>query len=326
MTELHTQITSHSNKSQTYVDVTFCPNIEPSDPKLYKSQSVCKICQKHLKGNRFSKAKRFNCKFCHFAVCGECSNLRCFHSEMQKVKRTCISCFNESVQKSLKEKAKCLIPKLIKGAIQQSKMSLNEVKTLEEQSQLLKEAIRKKKEKLKEANEIIEILRNEVARDQGKIDAEINTLEIGENRSNGIGKIGEIIKEPTEKILGNGNNRKSFSIESNNLDKNQKLDDYLLKKSKQKIAKLNTKSQELMDEINSNEILIQELTLKYESNDKFLASSIKDQKVFIEKSIIVLKDQISMSKGMVNTLSKENLKLECKKPIDLKKQETCFIF
>ena len=326
MTDLLTHITSHNNKSQTYVNVKFSPNIEPSDPKLYKTQSVCKICQKRLKGNRFSKAKRFNCKFCHFAVCSECSNLRCFHSEMQKVKRTCIGCFNESVQKSLKEKAKTLIPKLIKGAIEQSKMSLYEVKTLEEQGQVLKETIRKKKDKLKEANEIIQILRNEVDRYQGKINADISILEVGEKSNNDAGRVGEVIKEPTREIIGNGHNGNNLSIEANNLDKSQKLDDYLLKKSKQKVAKLYSKSQELMNEIDSNESLIQKLQLNYENNEKVLASSIKDQKIFIEKSIIVLKDQISLSQGMVNTLSKENLKLGCPKPIQLKKQETCFIF
>lgn len=325
MTDLHAQVSSNNSKSQTYVDVTFCPIIEPSDPKLYKTQSVCKICQKRLKGNRFSKAKRFNCKFCHFAVCSECSNLRCFHSDMQKVKRTCIGCFNDSVQKSLKEKAKSLIPKLIKGAIEQSKMSLNEVKTLEEQSQVIKESIRKKKEKLEETMKFIEILRNEVLADQAKNKVGLNLGE-EEIQNDDFNKLSESLEEPDRKIIENGHKEKFSSVESNSLEKNPKLDDYLIKKSKQKVSKLNTKYQELTLEINSNENIIQELQVKVENNEKILASSIKDQKVFIEKSILVLKDQISMNRGMFNTLSKEISKLEDKQNVQLKKQEACLIF
>ena len=325
MTDLHVQVSSHNPKSQTYVDVTFCPIIEPSDPKLYKSQSVCKICQKRLKGNRFSKAKRFNCKFCHFAVCSECSNLRCFHSEMQKVKRTCIGCFNDSVQTSLKQKAKSLIPKMIKGAIEQSKMSLNEVKTLDEQSQVIKESIRKKKEKLEEIMKFIEILRNEVSIDQVKNKVGLNFSEEETIQNYDCDKLSESFEEPSRKISENGHKKNFSSIVSNNLEKNPKLDDYLIKKSKQKVAKLNFKDQEMTTEINSNENIIQELQAKIENMEKNLQSSIGDQKAFIEKSIIVLKDQISMNRGMFNTLSKEILKLECKQNIQIKKKETFLI-
>lgn len=158
------ELKSNAGTSYTTVIGAFATSIVPKlksglDPIAHKSQKNCRICGINVKGTHLMlKSKRFNCKFCHNAVCERCSNIRCFHTGKGAVQRICNGCFYEAVEAKFKEECKEEIEKFTQIAIEEKRLNESEMKRIEEETIIIGGTVSERKRKLLELNEKIDEL------------------------------------------------------------------------------------------------------------------------------------------------------------------------
>ena len=136
------------------------PKINPNlDPVAHKSQKFCKICGLKVKNTHLLvKNKRYNCKFCHNAVCENCSNIRCYHMGKGGVQRICHGCFYEAIEGKFKEESREEIEKFTQIALEEKRQAESELNRIEGLLIFLKRSVSSKKKKLLKVNEKLEML------------------------------------------------------------------------------------------------------------------------------------------------------------------------
>ncbi|OMJ95845.1 hypothetical protein SteCoe_748 [Stentor coeruleus] len=122
----------------------------------YKHEDYCKICNLKIKDSHLSiKTKRYNCKFCHHAVCENCSNLRCMHTSKGGVQRICIGCFNEALEEKCVEEYKSEKDRMLGLIKSEREANKSAVKKLKKRIVEAKNKISRRKDDLDEYNKRI---------------------------------------------------------------------------------------------------------------------------------------------------------------------------
>lgn len=254
----------------------------------HKTQNTCRICEMKVKDTHLSvKNKRFNCKFCHNAVCEKCSNIRCYHTIKASNQRICIACFNEALEDKFREECKEDVEKYTQVVVEESRTNSLELERYEKRIQECREIIKEKKAKLMEVDMKIEQLRIET--EQPVTVGYVESKEMDECEKKFIGKSYKLEKL-NEKVL---ENEKILSeIRPRNVDAQVRLAD-------------------LKAELGQ---------LRYEKQ-----SSEKSKKELEERHLDVLKTQISTHSGVVSTLNHDIQNLK-KKIAEISKDEgNCLI-
>ena len=162
--EFDNEIQSNTETSYTNIIGDIVKSIVPKlksglDPLLYKSRRICKICGLNIKDSRInSKNKRYNCKFCHDAVCVNCSNMKCYHTAKGGLQRICHGCFAEAIESKIREEYKEEIEKFCTISLEEKKHNISELNRIEPLLQKIKDIANNKKKELLNYNTEIEQL------------------------------------------------------------------------------------------------------------------------------------------------------------------------
>lgn len=153
---LHSEDSFMSSLNTSY-DKSIIPKYKlGQDLFAYKHENFCKICNLKIKDTHLLiKTKRYNCKFCHHAVCEICSNLRCVHTGKGGIQRICIGCFNEAIEVKFIEDYKSEKDRMLGLIKSEREESKSAVKKLKKRILEAKNKISRRKEDLDEYNKRI---------------------------------------------------------------------------------------------------------------------------------------------------------------------------
>ncbi|OMJ84100.1 hypothetical protein SteCoe_14852 [Stentor coeruleus] len=123
-----------SSLSSSYAQSIIPQYILGQDLNAFKQEFNCKICGAKVKDTLIrGKSKRYSCKFCHHAVCANCSNLRCMQTARGEILRICIDCFNKAIRDKfideLKEDKERMLS-IIKTEKESNETAINNLKKL----------------------------------------------------------------------------------------------------------------------------------------------------------------------------------------------------
>ena len=285
---------AHSNIESSYTNAigAFAASIIPKlktglNPIAHKSQTHCRICRLKVKSTHFSlKTKRFNCKFCHNAVCKNCSNIRCYHTGKGSVQRICYGCFYEAIESRFQEEAREEIVKFTEIALEEKREAEEELNRIEGLLIFIERSVSNKKKKLIKANEKIELL----------INNSHNTTATIEDKNREITELQNSVNHATNEIA---------KIKEVGIAQNQELN-------------------ELQTQLIKFDLTISDLTaeLEYKKNSRMASALSKKQKE--AQHLEILKNQIISSSGVVSTL-KHDINTLKKQANEIKTDSDCTI-
>lgn len=123
------------------------------DLNAFKSECNCKICGTKVKESLIrGKSKRYSCKFCHHAVCANCSNLRCMQTSRGEILRICIDCFNDALRNKFIEELREDKERMVSMIKTESESNATAVVNLKKQIIKKKAKIQRIKEDLNNCN------------------------------------------------------------------------------------------------------------------------------------------------------------------------------